>query len=193
MIQAEMRNKLEQNNYNLYKYTKLLSISVINHLVRNFSICNSHNQIISSLGEHEYHNLFKLVSVPSLDVRVFVEKFLRKVIDFQKFLRTCKFTSRHSPKGRYRFVRLYLHKLHRIAPVFDYERAKQNLEILHTHLDTRQFWPQFTTQIAVVIYVTDKNDKNRKYPKKLLQKNIRVLCSCSAYAFHRTRKKMRIV
>ena len=193
MIQAEMRNKLEQNNYNLFKYAKLLSIPVINYILRNFSICDSQNRVISSLENYEYRELYEFVSASSSDLREFVEKFLRKVIDFQKFLRTCKFTSRHSPKGRYRFVRLYLHKLYRIAPVFDYERAKQNLEILHTHLDTRQFWPQFTTQIAVVIYVTDKNDKNRKYPKKLLQKNIRVLCSCSAYAFHRTRKKMRIV
>lgn len=88
-----------------------------------------------------------------------------------------------------RKVRIYLHKVHRIAPVFDYNRAKKNLGILQTFLSQNSFWPQISTQIAIVIYATDKNSNN---DKKLLQKNIRTLCNCSAYAFHRTKNMLNI-
>jgi len=192
MIETFTDSDFKPNHYDS-KYVKSLFSPIVNNLLRHFSICTNHNHIISSLEKVNYNELSEMVSAPSSYVEGIVIKFLRNLIYFEKFLRTCKFTSRHSAKGRYRFVRLCLHKIHRIAPVFDYERAKQNLEILHAHLDALSFWPQFTTQIAVVIYVTDKNDKHNKYTKKLLQKNIRVLCSCSAYAFHRTRKKMRIL
>ena len=83
---------------------------------------------------------------------------------------------------------IYLHKFRRFAPVFDYHRAKQNARILQAKLHQICFWPQFMTQIAIVIYVTDLN--NPQSEKKIKQTNIRALCGCSAYAFHRTRNKI---
>ncbi len=44
------------------------------------------------------------------------------------------------------------------------------------------------TKIAIVIYVTDLKDPQVEKPIK--QTNIRALCGCSAYAFHRTRNKL---
>lgn len=187
MIKASTRNRFKPNNFFDFKYVKSLFHPVVNNLLRNFSICNASNHIVGALDKSDYIELSNLVSAPNLIVKGIVERFLKNMIYFEKFLRSCEFKSRHSSEQRYRYIRLYLHKIYRNAPVFDYDRAKQNLQILHTHLDSRQFWPQFTTQIAVVIYVTDEIDKNDTYSKKLMQKNIRAICSCSAYAFHRTR------
>jgi len=44
------------------------------------------------------------------------------------------------------------------------------------------------TQIAVTIFIRDILDKGKT--QKIIQANIRTLCSCSAYTFHRTRNKV---
>jgi hypothetical protein len=85
-------------------------------------------------------------------------------------------------------MKIYLHKFSRFAPVFDFHRAKQNACILEMKLNRICFWPQFMTQIAIVIYVTDLNDS--RFEKKIKQTNLRALCGCSAYAFHRSRNKL---
>ncbi|MFX1393520.1 MAG: hypothetical protein ACFFAH_08090 [Promethearchaeota archaeon] len=82
-----------------------------------------------------------------------------------------------------------LHKHYRIAPVFDYNRARANLKTLHKLCSIEAFWPQIPTQIATVIYITDYKSKN---DEKLFQKNLRALCGCSAYAFHRTRNMLKL-
>jgi hypothetical protein len=186
MIKASTRNLFKPNTHFDNKYVKSFFIPVVNTLLRNFSICNSYNHILGVLEKSDYIELSKLVSAPNLIVKGIVERFLKNIIFFEKFLKSCEFKSRHSSEKRYRYIRLYLHKVYRIAPVFNYERAKQNLQILHDHLDLKFFWPQFTTQIAIVIFVTDKKDTKNTYSKNLMQKNIRAMCSCSAYAFHRT-------
>jgi hypothetical protein len=83
---------------------------------------------------------------------------------------------------------IYLRKLHRLAPIFDFPRAKENARILKHKLDVRCFMPQFTTQLAIVLYVTDLNDLSMETVVK--QSNLRILCNCSAYAFHRTRNRL---
>ena len=192
MIEVSSRNRFKPNELFDFKYLKSLFIPVINNLLRNFSICDDRNHIFGALEKSDYIELSKLVSAPSIIVKGIVERFLKNITYFEKFLRSCEFTSRHSLEKRYRYIKLYIHKIYRIAPVFDYKRARQNLQILLEHLDSRQFWPRITTQIAIVIYVTDKRGGNDTCSKKLMQKNIRVICFCSAYAFHRTRKKLHI-
>jgi len=86
-------------------------------------------------------------------------------------------------------INFFLIRVHFVVPVFDYNRALKNLEILHNNLSKINFWPQICTQIALTVYITDKNGTN---DDKLLQKNIREFCNCSAYAFHRSRNKLRI-
>ncbi|KKL46730.1 hypothetical protein LCGC14_2342630 [marine sediment metagenome] len=62
-----------------------------------------------------------------------------------------------------------MHKFYRLAPVFDYNRARENSRILKLKLDALCFWPHMTTQVAVVIYITDKLDLSQK--DKILQTN----------------------
>lgn len=119
-------------------------------------------------------------------VRPIITRFLVNLVYFRRFLRSYKFTYDYTKSLRKLII--YIHKLHRLAPIFDFPRAKENARILKNNLKLRYFMPQFTTQLAIVLYVTDIND-----PIEVLainQTNLRILCDCSAYAFHRTRNKL---
>jgi hypothetical protein len=89
-------------------------------------------------------------------------------------------------------AKIYLHKAHKMFPVFNYNRAKVNLKALHKFFALEGFWPKISTQIAIVIYITDILDTSSSFSGRLIQKNLRVLCDCSAYAFHRTRNIMKL-
>ena len=116
-----------------------------------------------------------------------VNIFLTDLYYFNKFLRNgcIKWTS--DLKKLNRKVRTYVHKIHRLAPVFDYERARTNVGILQQMLSSINLWPRITTQMALVLYYTElRSDKQ----VKTIQRNIRIMCNCSAYAFHETRNKL---
>lgn len=98
----------------------------------------------------------------------------------------------HTKTRQYRKVRIYLHKVHRIAPIFDYTRALHNLKVLHALFSRHCCYPTISTQLALLIFVTDRNDPHRGDSSAIIQKNLRVLCSCSGYAFHRARNKLGI-
>ncbi|MFX0071300.1 MAG: hypothetical protein ACFFAO_09440 [Candidatus Hermodarchaeota archaeon] len=162
---------------------------VLNHLFRTYSLINCQH-IISELTESEYFKLSETTKFPELIVYNIIKCFLKDLFLWNRFLSECKI--KHNPENHLKKVKVYLYKIHRLAPVFNYKRAKKNLESLHILCSNTNFWPQITTQLAVVIYITDKLDKNIPKNKNLMQKNIRTLCNCSAYAFHRTRKKLKI-
>lgn len=118
--------------------------------------------------------------------------FLKRVFYFKQFLESGLIAWAPGKQQLYRKVCVYLHKTYKIAPVFDYHRAKKNLELLHVLLGRKFFWPHVPTQLALVIFVTDRNDPNLAKDNYILQKNLRALCSCSAYAFHMARNKLGI-
>ena len=130
--------------------------------------------------------------VPEILVLDIVSKFLIEIKTFSEMLRSGYIAWTPEKKRLYRKVRVYLHKAHKIAPIFDYQRAKKNLELLHILLARNYFWPHITTQLALVIFVTDRNDSNLPFNNYILQKNLRSFCSCSAYAFHMARNKLKI-
>ena len=121
-----------------------------------------------------------------------MNNFLKEVKAFSEMLRSGYIAWTPERKRLFRKVRVYLHKAHKIAPVFDYQRAKKNLELLHVLLGRKFFWPHVPTQLALVIFVTDRKDPNLTNNNFIMQKNLRALCSCSAYAFHMARNKLKI-
>ena len=149
-------------------------------------------KICESLKNDDIKLLASIAEIPYPIVQNKVEKFLSDLIYLNKFFHDYKMKWEYEPKKLYRKARMQLHRIYRFAPVFNYNRARRNLEILHSNLKKKLFWPQITTHIAIVIYVTDKNDKNFQDNERILQKNIRALCNCSAYAFHRTRNILNI-
>jgi len=170
---------------------KLLKVKLLNALLRNFSMY-SNGKIIESLKIDDLKLLSSKIEIAYPIVQNNVEIFLCNLVNLNEFFHNYKMKWEHQPTKLYRKARIQLHRIYRFAPVFNYNRAKKNLEILHSTLKKKLFWPQINTQIAIIIYVTDKNDKNIQENERILQKNIRALCSCSAYAFHRTRNILNI-
>ncbi|MFX1375172.1 MAG: hypothetical protein ACFFA0_05115 [Promethearchaeota archaeon] len=141
---------------------------------------------IKAISEVEIKHVASLVNLPYKFVRLTITRFLVNLVYFRRFLRSYKFT--YSYTKSLRKLIIYLHKLHRLAPVFDYRRARENARILKNILEKYNFLPQFATQLAVVLFATDINDQ--MVEKNIIQANLRLLCNCSAYAFHRTRNKI---
>ena len=181
-------SKLENFN-DRHRNNKLNNI-ILNYLFRNISFINNNNKLIKNYNPSEYLKISSKTHVSTLIIKETIENFLINLKNFKRFLKNCKI--QHDPKNLNRKIRIYLHKINCIAPVFNYNRARKNLEILQSLLAKKNFWPTMSTQIAVVIYITDKNDERYPENEKILQKNIRTLCNSSAYAFHRTRNILNI-
>ena len=177
------------DNFNDRSRNNKLNDIILDYLFRNISFINN-NRLIKDFTLSDYHKISSEIHISTSIIKDTIEKFLINLKNFKIFLKNCKI--RHDPKNLNRKIRIYLHKIHRIAPVFNYNRARKNLEILQSLLAKKNFWPTRSTQIAIVIYITDKNDENYPENKKILQKNIRTLCNSSAYAFHRTRNILNI-
>ncbi|TFG08620.1 MAG: hypothetical protein EU539_01780 [Promethearchaeota archaeon] len=171
-----------------FTYKRIRS-ELINFLTRNYSLVDDNHDIISIL-DLRVVEFPRLIEIPELIASNIIQKFLNDLKILKRFFGYCKL--KHDPTNLSKMVNFYLHKIHRIAPVFNFKRAKINLKSLYLLFSKKNFWPQISTQLAIIIYITDKLDKNFSKNEKLMQKNIRLLCNCSAYAFHRTRKKLEI-
>ncbi len=88
--------------------------------------------------------------------------------------------------------RIYLRKLHRIAPIFDIERAKHNLYNLQKFTLKTNFFARLTTLLTTAIFITDQLDCRSINKVPIIQKRLRLLCNCSAYAFHQFRKRLNV-
>jgi len=177
-------------NISIFLKKEIKSV-ILNNLLRNYSI-TSNNEIKDSLKKIEYEKIATEINYPLKIIENFVNNFLVDVKNFNSFYENYRIKWQYTINRLNIRVRIVLYKIFRICPVFNYRRARHNLGILHTLLEKRSFWPRIGTQLAVVIYITDKNDKSIKNRNRILQKNIRAICNCSAYAFHRTRNLLRI-
>jgi hypothetical protein len=172
------------NNY-LFRHSQFRNKEskkiILNYVFRNISLINTNN-MVKEITESEYIKISSEINISKHIIKYHLEMLFYNMKTMRNFLSTYKI--KHNPKKINQKARIYLHKVYRIAPVFDYNRAKKNLRILQSFLQYNSFWPHITTQIALIIYATDKKGKDHK---KILQKNIRALCNCSAYAFHRSK------
>ncbi len=168
-----------------YKNKGKVKQTVLNYLFRNISFVSKYENV-RAITVSEYGQISKAINVPKILVHNYISRFLINLIYFKQFLKRHQITLGLKEPPRENCV--YLHKLYYLAPVFDYKRAKKNAKILKIKLNQLFFWPRVTTQIAIIIFVTDLFDKSR--PQKIIQANLRSLCNCSAYAFHRTRNKI---
>lgn len=170
---------------------KNLKVQILNLLFREFSLVLNNNRLINELSDDFYKLISERISNSIIIVRHQVIKFLKELENFSKFMRCYKFRGLHNSLLMYRYVRIYLHKVHKLAPIFDYERAKKNLGTLQELLNRKSMYVHLTTQIALVIYITDLKSKHN-IENRITQKTLRYLCACSAYAFHRTRNKLNL-
>ena len=172
-------------NRTIFEFRRDVKNRILNCLFRRYSFFTTEKEI-RRLPLIKLKGIARTTKIPVKVVDSVVSKFLTELKQIHEFFKVNSVS--YTPSSHLRKMKIYLHKFSRFAPVFDYQRAKQNAKILQIKLNYICFWPQFMTQIAVVIYVTDNNDPHSK--KKILQTNLRALCGCSAYAFHRTRNKI---
>ena len=169
----------------IFEFRHEVRNTVLNCLFRDYSFFTP-LQEIRELPPIELRGIAGTTKIPVKVVDSVVSKFLIELKYVRTFFKNNSVS--YTPLSHLRKMYIYLHKFNRLAPVFDFRRAKQNARILETKLNHLCFWPQFMTQVAVVLYVTDLNDS--QFEKKIKQTNLRALCGCSAYAFHRTRNKL---
>ncbi len=169
----------------IFEFRREVRNTILNCLFRYYSFFTS-LQKVKELPLIELRGIAGTTKIPVKVVNSVVNKFLIELKLIREFFKINSVS--YTPFSHLRKMCIYLHKFNRLAPVFDFRRAKQNARILETKLNHLCFWPQFMTQVAVVLYVTDLNDS--QFEKKIKQTNLRALCGCSAYAFHRTRNKL---
>lgn len=172
-------------NRTILEFRRDVRNTVLNCLFRDFSFFTP-LQEVRELPLIELRKIAGITKIPVKIVDSVVSKFLIDLEHIREFFKNNSVS--YSPFSHLRKMYIYLHKFSRFAPVFEFRRAKQNARILETKLSYLCFWPKFMTQIAIVIYVTDLNDP--QFEKRIKQTNLRALCGCSAYAFHRTRNKL---
>ena len=106
---------------------------VLDYFFRCEKLTNDDNSVIE-LSHFLIKNIAEQTRVPDILVIDIMNKFLKEVKAFIEVLRSGHIIWIPEKKRLYRKVRVYLHKAHKIAPVFDYNRAKKNLELLHVLL-----------------------------------------------------------
>ena len=172
-------------NRSILEFRRDVRNTVLNSLFRDYSFFTP-LQEVRDLPIIELRGIAGITKIPVKVVDSVVSKFLCELKHIREFFKNNSVS--YTPLSHLRKMNIYLHKFNRLAPVFDFHRAKQNARILEKKLTHLCFWPQFMTQIAIVIYITDLKDPQCE--KKVKQTNIRALCDCSTYAFHRTRNKL---
>ncbi len=189
LIKSNNRNQSIDDYYIKYfkKKDKFRPV-VLDYLIRNITFV-AYNEKIRVITISECAQISKATKVPKLLVQKFISRFLVDLIYIRKFFKENLkiFNYKHQDLK----IRVILHKIHRLAPVFDYKRARENAKRLQIKLNQLCFRPHIMTQVAVVIFITDLLDKqSSRFHNKIIQSNLRSLCNCSAYAFHRTRNKI---
>ena len=165
--------------------------AIINFLFRYESLIDDSNKIRTP----DDLNLAKIAEKTNTSrgvVLYILNSFLRELKVFHDFLTTRYENWTPGRRHIYEKLEIYLKRLYTTAPIFNYQRAKKNIDVLHYLLSNNYYWPHITTQLALLIFVTDRNDPSVKEKAYILQKNLRMLCTCSAYAFHCARNRLNI-
>ena len=165
--------------------------AIINFLFRYESLIDNNNKIRAPNSLNLERIAEQTKSSRSVVLYIF-NSFLRELKDFHDFLTTRYENWTPGRSHIYEMLIIFLKRLYKTAPIFNYERAKKNLVALHNLLTINYYWPHITTQLALLIFVTDRNDPNITDKSYILQKNLRMLCTCSAYAFHCARNRLNI-
>ncbi|KKL93004.1 hypothetical protein LCGC14_1879060, partial [marine sediment metagenome] len=122
---------------------------LLNKLFRQFSFA-TYNQNVSSLRPLEYTKLALVTKLPVKIIYPIIKGFLIELVYFKRFLR--KHTFSFDETAKLDKLITFLNKVHKLAPVFDFKRARENARILKIKLQEMCFFPHFTTQIAIVVF-----------------------------------------
>jgi len=168
-----------------YKEPNEVREIILNYLFRNISF-STRREKIRAVTINENKHISEDTGIPEFLVHRFISKCLVDIVVFKNFLRRNPTVLNF--KDKLLMIKILLRKIYRLVPIFDLRRAIENARRLQERLGRLYFWPQVMTRVAVIIFITDLLDTQKDM--RVIQSNLRVLCSCSAYAFHRTRNKI---
>jgi hypothetical protein len=179
-----------KQDLDIYSYSYFKKV-VLNFLFRHFCFVSKQNKIKDAM-QKDMVKIERQTNFSHQLVSDIVGNFIVNARNLKKFFASKPITREYDRAKLVKKLRIYLHKVHRIAPVFSYKRAMENLKIFHQLLEQKNYWPHITTQLALVIFITDRNNKANEQGGVIIQKNLRAFCDCSAYAFHRARNILHI-
>ncbi|MBY8988727.1 MAG: hypothetical protein KGD61_09755, partial [Candidatus Lokiarchaeota archaeon] len=142
---------VEKDNTTEYGLTRKV---IINSFFRYESLIDDNNRIRSP----DRLNLEKIAEETNTSkgvVLYILSSFLRELEDFHDFLTTRYENWTPGRRHIYEKLNVYLKRLYVTAPIFNYQRAKKNIDVLHYLLSNSYYWPHITTQLALLIFVTD--------------------------------------
>lgn len=184
---VELRSISGSNSHQYDIKLQKIRKRIINRLLCTKSILEKANalNIVNILSPSIIKTIAEDEMLPENIAETILKQFLKQIKTFSCFLDKYSVSWNYTPRAIYRKSRIYLHKVHKIAPVFNYKRARFNLRALNTFFHRIVVWPRISTQLALAIYITDKKDPLRK--QKLKPGNIRAITHCSAYAFYQNK------
>ncbi|KKL72628.1 hypothetical protein LCGC14_2083030, partial [marine sediment metagenome] len=115
---------------------------LLNNLFRQASFA-TYNQNVSSVRPSEYTKLASTTKLPVKIIYPIVKGFLIELVYFKRFLRKHIFS--YNETAKLDELITFLNKVHKLAPVFDFKRARENARILKIKLQEMCFFPHFTT------------------------------------------------
>ncbi len=149
MTQVEKKfyvNRAPIVNRTIFEFRTKVRNTVLNCLFRDYSFFTQFQEV-RELPLIELRDIAGSTKIPVKIVDSVVSKFLSELKYAREFFKSIPIS--YTPFSHLRKIKIYLHKLRRLAPVFDFQRAKQNAQILEKKLNLLCFWPQFMTQIEI--------------------------------------------
>ncbi|MFX1574320.1 MAG: hypothetical protein ACFFB0_16390, partial [Promethearchaeota archaeon] len=150
--------------------SKVIKQRVLEYIFRNIPFTQANR--VTHLSLDKYRQLRTALNIPIPIIRDIYTRFVVDLTHFKVFQH--RYTIGVGLKSPLRKSLVYLWKVYRIAPVFDYSRAKVNLKSLIVLLSRLNYWPQIMTQVAVTLYITEVNSATLK--KLIPQNKICILC-----------------
>ncbi len=188
------------------KFDPQLKKQIINYIFRETSFLDK--KITTSIFElllEKIRNAFIPKKLRFEDIGAIFSEFMLQWQKFKEYYRKnvkmqcCFLNTRLRSREELLQIRLillkeYLEMMHDFADIFNLERALTNAETLLKILTQMNYWPTLSTQLALIVFITDLRSLAVQQGNKkcLVQNNIILLCNSSAYAFHQARNKLNI-
>ena len=186
----EISKHVSYRKHPTFSLEKTIKEKVLSHFLRSTGILeyfySLHTPLKRSYRDSDYERVARKAKCDVETVMRIIRHFIDHLEPFRSFLEKVKIEWPLEKTRHVRKLRIYLHKMHKIAPVFDYHRARVNLEILETYLRNQCIYISPLAKIGLVILKTDSH----LYKGEILIKNIRALCNLIPRTFDVARRKI---
>ena len=118
---------------------KKIEFVVLNVLLRHRFLRLSSDEMVGIVSKISFEKISRWTNLSQDVVKPVVRRYLLDVENYRRFVQNSGFKWPFELYQSWKKARIYLRKVHRIAPVFDYERARINLRTLQQALYKKRF------------------------------------------------------